>query len=140
MLAERYYKKQRRGFVAYLELLNTMADSIKGNVLLCIILGDKHGFLFFIHQDDKVVLKSDFFHKKTFEERKRRNSELTPEQLPESAEVWLNPIYRAAIEATEEAIINAIFKAETMVGRDGNTRYGIPLDRILKIMEKYGRL
>ncbi len=53
---------------------------------------------------------------------------------------YLNPVFRATVEATEEALINALFKAETMVGRDGNTRLGIPLDRVKETMEKYGRL
>ena len=80
------------------------------------------------------------YHKRIFEEAKAVAPELTQEQMPESAEAWLNPVYRAAVEATEEAIINALFMAETMVGRDGNTRYGIPLDRVVEIMKKYERL
>ncbi|KPV61860.1 MAG: Peptidase family S58 [Candidatus Bathyarchaeota archaeon BA1] len=52
----------------------------------------------------------------------------------------LNPVFRATVEATEEAVVNALFKAETMVGRDGNTRIGIPLERVREVMEKYGRL
>jgi len=55
-------------------------------------------------------------------------------------EPYLNPVYRATVEATEEAIINALFKAETMTGRDYNTRIAIPLDRVREIMSKYGRL
>jgi len=55
-------------------------------------------------------------------------------------EPYLNPVYRATVEATEEAIINALFKAETMTGRDYNTRIAIPLDRVSEIMSKYGRL
>lgn len=52
----------------------------------------------------------------------------------------LNPIFKAAAEATEEAIVNSMFKAEIMVGRDGNVRYGIPIDDVLKIMKRYGRI
>jgi len=59
---------------------------------------------------------------------------------PTQNENYLGSVYRAAVEATEEAVLNALFKAETMVGRDGNTREGIPLDRVKEIMEKYGRL
>jgi len=66
------------------------------------------------------------------------------EKLPERyrgglGEGFLNPVYRAAADATEEAIINALFKAETMVGRDGNTRHGLPIDQVLEIFEKHGR-
>ena len=49
----------------------------------------------------------------------------------------LGQVFRAAIEATEEAVLNAMFKAETMVGRDGNTREAIPLDRVKEVMEKH---
>ena len=52
-------------------------------------------------------------------------------------EGYLGLVFRAAIEATEEAVLNAMFKAETMVGRDGNTREAIPLDRVREIMEKH---
>ncbi len=54
-------------------------------------------------------------------------------------ERFLDPIFRATVEATEEAIVNALFKAETMVGRDGNTRHALPLDQVERIMERYGR-
>ncbi len=52
----------------------------------------------------------------------------------------LSWLFRAAAEATEEAIINSLFKAETMIGRDGNTRTALPLDQTKTILEKYGRI
>ena len=52
---------------------------------------------------------------------------------------FLNPVYRATVEATEEAIVNALFMAETMVGRDGHTRHALPLDQLPDIFERYGR-
>ena len=55
-------------------------------------------------------------------------------------EIFLNPIFRATVEATEEAIVNALFKAETMIGRDYHIRRAIPLDRVKEIMTKYGRI
>ena len=51
----------------------------------------------------------------------------------------LDPIFEAAEEATEEAILNALAMATTTVGRDGNTAYALPLDRLAGIMRKYGR-
>ena len=56
--------------------------------------------------------------------------ELIPEQQ-------LSSFFRAVIEATEEAIVNSILKAETMVGRDGNRRIGIPIEKIISIISKY---
>jgi D-aminopeptidase len=47
------------------------------------------------------------------------------------------PLYQATVEATQEAILNALTMAETMVGRDGNTAFGIPLDQVQTIMKKY---
>lgn len=50
----------------------------------------------------------------------------------------INRLFQATIEATEEAIINALFAAETMTGRDGNTRYAVPIDRVVQIANQYG--
>ena len=52
----------------------------------------------------------------------------------------MDALYQAAIEATEEAIINAMVAAVTTVGRNGNTLHAIPLDRLRSVMKKYGRL
>ncbi|MBC8943675.1 P1 family peptidase [Xenorhabdus indica] len=52
----------------------------------------------------------------------------------------LDPLYEATINATEEAIINAMFAAKTMVGRNGNTSYSIPKDRVKEILKKYNLL
>jgi D-aminopeptidase len=51
----------------------------------------------------------------------------------------INPVFVATIEATDEAIVNALLAAQTMTGRDGNKVYGLPHDRVLEIMHKYGR-
>jgi len=56
------------------------------------------------------------------------------------ADAHLDPIFEAAQDATEEAILNALAMATTTVGRDGNTAHAIPLDRLVAIMKKYGRL
>jgi D-aminopeptidase len=53
---------------------------------------------------------------------------------------WMTPLYQAAVEATQEAILNSITMAETIVGRDGHTAYGIPLDQVSRIMKKYQRI
>ena len=53
---------------------------------------------------------------------------------------WITPLYQATVEATQEAIINALTSARTTVGRDNNTVYGIPLDQVKQIMKKYLRM
>ncbi|WP_441000818.1 DmpA family aminopeptidase [Fodinibius sp. SL11] len=52
----------------------------------------------------------------------------------------MSPLFMAVNEATEEAIINSLFHAETMTGRNGNTVEALAIDSVLQIMEKYGRL
>ena len=52
----------------------------------------------------------------------------------------ITPVFLATVQATEEAIINAIVAAETMTGRDGNTVYGLPHERLKEVMKKYNRL
>lgn len=46
----------------------------------------------------------------------------------------LNPLFEAASEATEEAILNALTMAETMSGRNGHTAYAIPLDHLVRLL------
>lgn len=52
----------------------------------------------------------------------------------------INPVFAATVEATEEAIINAMVAAETMTGINGNTIYALPHDRLKAVMKKYNRL
>lgn len=52
----------------------------------------------------------------------------------------LSPLFRAASETVEEAIINSLLKAVTMDGRDNHVRHAIPIDSLIEIMVKYGRL
>jgi D-aminopeptidase len=52
----------------------------------------------------------------------------------------LNPFFAAAVEATEEAVVNCLVAADTVVGRDGHVATGIPHDRLREIMQAHGRL
>lgn len=51
----------------------------------------------------------------------------------------LNELFRATIEATEEAILNSIFTSETMKGRDDHVSPSLPVDAVLETMRKHGR-
>jgi D-aminopeptidase len=51
----------------------------------------------------------------------------------------IDPLFYAAIEATEEAIVNALLQAETMTGRDGVTAYALDERRLTEILSRYGR-
>ena len=57
--------------------------------------------------------------------------------LPDDA---LNRLFVGTAEATEEAIINSLLQAKTMKGRNGHVRYALPVDRLVEIMERYGRV
>ena len=47
---------------------------------------------------------------------------------------WLFP---AVVECVEEAVLNSLFRAETMVGRDGHTAYGLPVDKVVELMRSH---
>jgi len=51
----------------------------------------------------------------------------------------MSPLFLATIQATEEAIINALVAARTMTGINGNTKHAIPHDRLKEVMKKYNR-
>ena len=60
-------------------------------------------------------------------------------QVPVLRNDAMSPLFMAAIEATEEAILNSLFNAETMAGRDGHEAEELPVERVLSIMEQHGR-
>jgi D-aminopeptidase len=50
----------------------------------------------------------------------------------------LDPLFYAAVEATEAAIVNALLAAETMTGRDGITAHALTAERLLDAMARLG--
>jgi len=52
----------------------------------------------------------------------------------------IGAVFEAAVEATEEAIINALVAGETMTGVDGHRIEAIPHDALLAVMRKYNRV
>jgi L-aminopeptidase/D-esterase-like protein len=52
----------------------------------------------------------------------------------------MNPLFEATVQATEEAILNALVAAETMTGRDGHKVTALPHDRLRAVLRKYHRL
>ena len=59
----------------------------------------------------------------------------TPPVLPDGA---LSPLFQAAREATEEAIVNSLLRAKTVRGFRGRTVEAIPIDRVVEICRRYG--
>ncbi|MDX2049038.1 MAG: P1 family peptidase [Chitinophagaceae bacterium] len=52
----------------------------------------------------------------------------------------LSPLFMAAIEATEEAIINSLLAAETMKGKNGRIIEALPHDKLKELLKKYNRI
>ena len=53
---------------------------------------------------------------------------------------FLDPFFGAVVEATEEAVIDSLFVADTVVGRDGHCLSGLPVARTLELLGAAGRL
>jgi D-aminopeptidase len=51
----------------------------------------------------------------------------------------MNPLFEATVQATQEAILNAMLAADTMTGADGIRVFALPHDRLVEAMKKYGR-
>ncbi len=62
---------------------------------------------------------------------------VTMETLPNEL---IDPLFRATVDATEEAVIESMIVNDTMVGRDGNTAIALPVEKMLDVMRQYGRL
>jgi L-aminopeptidase/D-esterase-like protein len=52
----------------------------------------------------------------------------------------LDPVFEAAVQATEEAIVNAMIGADTMKGFEGHTAIGLPHDRLKAALAKFNKL
>jgi len=52
----------------------------------------------------------------------------------------ISPVFEATVQATEEAIVNALVAAETMIGIDGHRAVALPHDRLREALGKYNRL
>jgi D-aminopeptidase len=52
----------------------------------------------------------------------------------------MNALFAATVQATEEAIVNALVAAEDMTGQRGRTVYALPVDRLQAVLRKYNRL
>lgn len=67
----------------------------------------------------------------------RDGATVTFEALPNAS---IDSLFRATVEATEEAVIDSMLCSSTMVGRDGNTAIALPHDEVLAILRQAGRL
>lgn len=67
-------------------------------------------------------------------------SDSSLQQFSELREEEISILFEAVIEATEEAILNSLFMAETMTGRDGHTVEELPVEKTLQLLNKYNLL
>jgi D-aminopeptidase len=70
----------------------------------------------------------------------RPNNAPAPRELKLLSNDAMSPLFLAVIEATEEAIYNSLFRAQTMIGRGNLTVEALPLERTLDILRKYNAL
>ena len=52
----------------------------------------------------------------------------------------VDPVFEGAVEASEEAIVNALVAARTMTGINGQRIFALPHDALIAILKKYNRL
>ena len=62
----------------------------------------------------------------------------TPSAITDLPNDLLSPLFQAAIESTEEAILNALFTATTISGHKGSVGEAIPLDRVMDALKGHG--
>lgn len=63
-----------------------------------------------------------------------------PSPITPIADTEVNTVFEATVQATEEAIVNAMIAAHTSTGADGYTMYGLPHRELQDILKRYGRL
>jgi D-aminopeptidase len=52
----------------------------------------------------------------------------------------LDPLFAATVEATEEAVLNALWAAPDVTGREGRVERGLPHDEVLELLRTHGAL
>jgi L-aminopeptidase/D-esterase-like protein len=67
------------------------------------------------------------------------NDEPGPNTVKTVSNERISPLFEATVEATEEAIVNAMVGAKTMTGIDGHTVVALPHDKLQQALKKYNR-
>ncbi|HYW07690.1 MAG TPA: P1 family peptidase, partial [Longimicrobium sp.] len=75
----------------------------------------------------------------TSAEVRRDPSSRAPLAIRELPNDVMSPLFQAVAEATEEAILNSLFRATTTTG-NGTTVEALPVDRTLEILRRYNAL
>jgi len=83
----------------------------------------------------------------TFEGRRRPEAGKEPAQPPAPVSAarlpddhpLINELFVAAGEAVEEAVLNSLFQAHTVAGRDGHVRHALPVEEVARLVERWRR-
>jgi L-aminopeptidase DmpA. Serine peptidase. MEROPS family S58 len=75
-----------------------------------------------------------------FSTQNRRAGDAAPRPDSLLPNARMSPLFLATVEATEEAVYNALTVATTVTGRDGHTQAALPLDRLRSLLREAGRL
>jgi len=70
--------------------------------------------------------------------RRKLNEDGLTRNTSELKNEAMTPLFLAAVEATEEAILNSLFAAESMTGHENRTMEALPSGKVLEILQKYG--
>ncbi len=68
------------------------------------------------------------------------NSDNAVQTLPSLRNSAMTPLFLATIEATEEAILNSLFAAQTMTGRNGHEIKALPKKQVLEMLKAAGKI
>ncbi len=69
-----------------------------------------------------------------------RSTDASPRNVKLLSNEAMSPLFLATIEATEEAIYNSLFRAQTTNGRENRTIQALPIDETLQILKKFGKI
>ena len=69
-----------------------------------------------------------------------RTVEVVDDDIRPNVPAPIDALFLAVVEATEEAVLNSLFRAETVVGRDGHRREALPVDPVVALLREAGRL
>jgi L-aminopeptidase/D-esterase-like protein len=67
------------------------------------------------------------------------DAEPGPNTVETVSNARISPLFAATVEATEEAIVNAMVGAKTMTGIDGHTVIALPHEQLRQVLKKYNR-
>jgi D-aminopeptidase len=66
--------------------------------------------------------------------------QMAPSPIAQIANDAIDPLFKGTVEATEEAIVNALVAADTLTGIDGHRYFRLPHAELRELLKRYGRL